>query len=187
MMVVIGVVMCLDPQGTDSTPPCRYQEQQREEDDVEREQPLDPGILEPPEARPRHTGRRRMRVDVEDHQYPDDDGADRWDQHHGESTLRGVGSRGEPGEAEPDQADAPRDDRAVHEGFEVVASVFPPQEVREERTERGTDQRRPRRGRPAEDKEDRSHEKGDEHPINQDVLRIACKLHQSDGSTRTRP
>ena len=40
----------------------------------------------------------------------------------------------EPGEAEHDQADAPRDDRAVHEGFEVLASVEPLQEESEERT-----------------------------------------------------
>lgn len=42
------------------------------------------------------------------------------------TSARGIDPAGHrlargPGEAEPDQAEAPQDDRAVHEGFEVVA------------------------------------------------------------------
>jgi hypothetical protein len=76
----------------------------------------------------------------------------------------------EPGEAEHDQADAPQDDRAVHERFEVLASVEPLQEESEERAERGTDQRRPRCPGPADEK-DSSHEQGPDHPVSQELLR----------------
>jgi hypothetical protein len=55
----------------------------------------------------------------------------------------GRGFQGEPGEAQPDQADAPRYDCAVNERFEVVASLESLHQVGEDRTERGADQRRP--------------------------------------------
>jgi hypothetical protein len=101
-----------------------------------------------------------------------------------------VGSQGEPGEAEPDQADAPQDDRAVHEGFEVVASVEPFQEESDDSTNRGADQRRPRRPRSAEEK-DCSHSQAAEHPLSQELLGTAREVHrdvhQSDGSTSMRP
>ena len=97
-----------------------------------------------------------------------------------------VGSQGEPDEAEPDQADGPHDDRAVYEGFEVVASVEPLQRVSEERTERGADQRRPRRPRPAEEK-DCSHSQAAEDPQLQETLRTTRQIHPPDRSTLTRP
>jgi hypothetical protein len=75
----------------------------------------------------------------------------------------------------------------VHEGFEVFASVEPLQGVSEEGTERGTDQRRPHRARPADEKKDCSHDQADEHPLSQELLRTPRELHQSDRSTSMRP
>ncbi len=125
----------------------------------------------------RRAARSRLLVDPEDQQTPHDDGAEPKDQRHGESTQRRVGSQGEPREAEPDQADARRDDRAVHEGLEVVASEESLHEgVREETGDRGADQRRPRRARPAEEK-DRSHRQTDEDPQLQETLRTARQVH----------
>ena len=46
-----------------------------------------------------------------------------------------AGSSTEPERPNNDQADAPSDDRAVHEGLEVLASVEPLQEESEERRE----------------------------------------------------
>ena len=92
-------------------------------------------------------------MDPEDQQPPNDDGADRQGQRHGESTQGVVGSPSEPAEPEHDHSNAPQDDRAVHQGFEVIASVEPLQQVSDDRTHCGADQRRPRRPRPADEKD----------------------------------
>ena len=113
--------------------------------------------------------RSRLLEDPEDHHRPDDDGAERQGQRHGVSTQRGAGSRSEPAETEHDQADAPKNDHAVHESFEVVASVCPAQQCSDDRTNRGADQRRTRRARPA-DEQDPSYEQAGDHPLSHELL-----------------
>jgi hypothetical protein len=80
-----------------------------------------------------------------------------------------VGPQGKPGEAAPDQADAPQDDDAVHKGFEVAASVEPLQEESDDGKHRGADQRGPCRARSAKEK-DCSHRQAKEHPLTQEIL-----------------
>jgi hypothetical protein len=98
------------------------------------------------------------------------------------SIERNGGFDGEPGEAEHDQADARRDDRVVHEGFEV-ARVQGCEEDKKS-TSRRAEQGRPRRARPG-DEEEPSEEQAGEHPLFQEVLRAA--RHQPDRNTSMRP
>jgi hypothetical protein len=61
----------------------------------------------------------------------------------------------------------------VHEGFEVAVCEEQGEEGSDDSTNRGTDQSRPRRSRPAEEK-DTSHGQAADHQLNQEVLRTAA-------------
>ena len=67
---------------------------------------------------------------------------------------------------------APQDDRPVHEGFEVVASVDPFKRAATTAQNGGVDRSRPRRARSAEEK-DCSHSQAAEHPLSQELLGTA--------------